>query len=57
MTERGKAQVRVASGDYSSAASIRGRRLIEEIRYAVMNVKFAYYGLACSSGVLKESNQ
>ena len=25
--------------------------------HAVMTVKFAYYGLACSKGVLKESNQ
>jgi hypothetical protein len=37
-----KAQVREACGDYSSAASIRGRRLIEEIRYAFVGGVWGY---------------
>ncbi len=36
-----KAQVRVASGDYSSAVSTQGRRLIEKIRYLLCKDKSA----------------
>ena len=49
-----KASICEASGDYLSAATIRGRRLIEEIRYVPSRQKLSH-GAAVYSAAQQKS--